>query len=162
MYKQHKIATVIPAYNEEELISKTIDEIPKYVDKIIVVDDNSQDNTSDILKSLQEKLTDKLILIKHEENVGVGGAIKTGYKKALDLEMDIATVMAGDAQMDPDELHKLIEPIIKDKADYTKGNRLTHKEKIKMPTIRAFGNGMLTFLTKIASGYWNVIDPQNG
>lgn len=94
--------------------------------------------------------------------MGVGEAIKSGYKKAYELDMDISAVMAGDAQMDPKELDKLLDPIIDNNAEYTKGNRLTHKEKMKMPKIRAFGNGILTFLTKISSGYWNIIDPQNG
>jgi len=162
MYKENKIAVVVPAYNEEKQISKTLTTIPDFVDKIIVVDDNSRDNTVNIVESLENEFSDKILLVKHEENKGVGGAIKTGYKKALDLEIDIAAVMAGDAQMDPNELHKLLDPVVDGQADYTKGNRLTHKEKMKMPRLRAFGNGMLTFLTKIASGYWNVIDPQNG
>ena len=162
MYKKKKIAVVIPAYNEEKLISKTITTIPKYVDKIVVIDDCSNDDTISNVTSLKKDLSDKLILIKHEKNLGVGEAIKTGYKKALELEIDITTVMAGDGQMNPDELYKLLDPIIDNKADYTKGNRLTHKEKIKMPRYRALGNGLLTFLTKIASGYWNIIDPQNG
>lgn len=162
MYKENKIAIVVPTYNEEQLIEKTINTMPDFVDKIIVVDDHSQDKTMLIVKSLQEKLPDKILFIKHEENTGVGGAIKTGYKKSLESKMDITAVMAGDAQMDPNELHRLLDPIIEGKTDYTKGNRLTHKEKIKMPRYRAFGNGILTFLTKIASGYWNVIDPQNG
>jgi len=162
MYKNNKIAVIIPAYNEEKLISKTITTIPDFVDQIIVVDDGSSDNTYEIVKSLQKKYSNKLILIKHEKNLGVGGAIKTGYKKALELTINIVAIMAGDAQMDPNELHKLLDPIIEKKADYAKGNRLTHKEKIKMPRFRAFGNGILTFLTKIASGYWNIIDPQNG
>ena len=162
MYKRKKIAVIVPAYNEEELISKTIATIPNFVDKIIVIDDSSEDNSVKVIKNLQKKLSKKLILIEHENNKGVGEAIKTGYKKSLDLDIDITAIMAGDAQMDPNQLCRLIDPIIEEKADYTKGNRLTHKEKIKMPRFRAFGNGLLTFLTKIASGYWNVIDPQNG
>jgi glycosyltransferase involved in cell wall biosynthesis len=162
LYKEKTITVVVPAYNEEQLISQTITTIPNFVDKIIVIDDNSKDNTVKIVDSLQKKFSNKLILIKHEKNKGVGAAIKTGYKKSLELNTDITAVMAGDAQMDPNELHRLIDPIIEEKADYAKGNRLTHKKRIKMPRFRAFGNGMLTFLTKISSGYWNVIDPQNG
>ncbi|MCK4364589.1 MAG: glycosyltransferase family 2 protein [Thermoplasmatales archaeon] len=162
MYRKNKIAVIIPAYNEEKLISKTITTIPDFVDQIIVVDDNSNDNTFKLVRSLQKKYSKKVFLIKHDKNLGVGGAIKTGYKKSLELKMDITVVMAGDAQMDPNEVNKLLDPIIEKKADYTKGNRLTHKDKMKMPKSRAFGNGMLTFLTKISSGYWNIIDPQNG
>lgn len=162
MYKEKTIAVIVPAYNEENLISQTITTIPDFVDKIIVIDDHSRDKTAEIVQSYMKKLTDKLILVQHEKNKGVGAAIKTGYKKSLELGIDITAVMAGDAQMDPNELHRLLDPIIEGKTDYAKGNRLTHKEKIKMPRFRAFGNGILTFLTKIASGYWNVIDPQNG
>jgi len=162
MYKNKKIAVVVPAYNEEKLIRKTILTIPKYVDKIIIIDDNSVDNTLQIVKNLFKKNPSKIIIFHHKKNIGVGAAIKTGYRKAININVDIVAVMAGDAQMDPFLLHNLLDPIIDEKSDYTKGNRLTHKEKIKMPKFRAFGNGLLTFLTKISSGYWSIIDPQNG
>ena len=162
MYKQTKIAVVVPAYNEEKLIVKTVTTIPNFVDKIIVVDDKSTDDTINIVESLQRNSSDRLFLIKHERNKGVGGAIKTGYKKALDIDMDITAVMAGDGQMDPEPLPKLLDPIIEGKVEYTKGNRLEHIEKLKMPRIRRFGNSILTLLTKVASGYWNILDPQNG
>jgi len=162
MYKNNKIATIVPAYNEERLILKTISSIPEFVDKIIVVNDKSEDNTPHILALLKKDFSNRLVIINHKKNSGVGKAIKSGYKKSLELDMDISAVIAGDAQMDPEELYKLLDPIIDEKTDYSKGNRLTHKDKIKMPKIRAFGNGILTFLTKIASGYWNIIDPQNG
>lgn len=161
MYKNKTIAVVVPAYNEEKLISKTINTIPNFVDRIIVIDDKSKDNTTNIVKSLQ-KNNDRLILIKHDKNKGVGKAIKTGYKKALDLEIDITAVMAGDAQMDPDQLSKLLDPIIEKRADYTKGNRLLSRDLKKMPKTRQRGNAVLTILTKVSSGYWNIMDPQNG
>ncbi|WP_049893082.1 glycosyltransferase family 2 protein [Natronococcus jeotgali] len=101
--------------------------------------------------------------IQHEENRGVGGAIKTGYKRALEDKMDITAVMGGDGQMDPDILYKFLDPIVDDKADYTKGNRLLYKEfREGMSKWRFFGNSILTFLTKISSGYWKTMDPQNG
>ncbi len=162
MYREKKVSVVIPAYNEEKHIQNTIETIPEYVDKIIVVDDHSIDTTASIVQKLRNNEKGKLEFIHHDMNKGVGEAIKTGYIKSLDLGIDIAAVMAGDAQMDPNELYRLLDPIVEGKAEYTKGNRLTHKEKVKMPRIRAFGNGILTFLTKIASGYWTVIDPQNG
>jgi glycosyltransferase involved in cell wall biosynthesis len=161
-YKEKKIVVVIPAYNEEKHVSKVIDTMPDYVDKIIVVDDCSDDKTYEIVKSYQNELDNKLILIRHEKNKGVGGAIKTGYEKALDLDVDITAVLAGDAQMDPDQLQKLLNLIIEGKAEYTKGNRLVHPEKLQMPQFRRFGNSILTLLTKIATGYWSIIDPQNG
>jgi glycosyltransferase involved in cell wall biosynthesis len=162
MYKEWKIAVVVPAYNEAQLIAKTVTTIPDFIDIIIVVDDKSTDDTATIVKSLQRDCSERLILITHERNRGVGGAIKTGYEKALALDMDIIVVMGGDAQMDPDQLPKLLEPIIEGRVDYTKGNRLEQDENLEMPRIRRFGNGALTLLTKIASGYWGVIDPENG
>lgn len=105
----------------------------------------------------------RVVPIQHEENRGVGGAIKTGYKRALDDEISITAVMGGDGQMDPDILHKFLDPIVEDEADYAKGNRLLYKEyRQGMSKWRFFGNSILTFLTKIASGYWKTMDPQNG
>jgi glycosyltransferase involved in cell wall biosynthesis len=105
----------------------------------------------------------RVVPIQHEENRGVGGAIKTGYQRALDDEVDITAVMGGDGQMDPDILHKFLDPIVEDEADYAKGNRLLYKEYRKgMSRWRFFGNSILTFLTKISSGYWKTMDPQNG
>jgi glycosyltransferase involved in cell wall biosynthesis len=162
MYREHKIAVVIPCYNEEKLIGKTLSTMPKYVDKIIVVDDASKDNTYDIAKKFFKILRSKLTIIRHRYNQGVGGAIVTGYKKALSENANVVAVMAGDAQMPPEHLPKLLDPIIEDRADYTKGNRLFSRELGKMPQRRRRGNAMLTLLTKIASGYWDIIDPQNG
>ncbi|MDL0125109.1 glycosyltransferase family 2 protein [Halobacterium salinarum] len=105
----------------------------------------------------------RVISTQHEENRGVGGAIKTGYLRALEDEIDITAVMGGDGQMDPDILHKFLDPIVEDEADYTKGNRLLYKEyREGMSKWRFFGNSILTFLTKVASGYWKTMDPQNG
>ncbi|TYL37227.1 glycosyltransferase family 2 protein [Natronococcus pandeyae] len=105
----------------------------------------------------------RVVPIQHEQNRGVGGAIKTGYKRALADELDITAVMGGDGQMDPDILYKFLDPIVEDKADYTKGNRLLYKDyREGMSKWRFFGNSILTFLTKISSGYWKTMDPQNG
>ncbi len=105
----------------------------------------------------------RVVPVLHEENLGVGGAIKTGYKRALEDEIDITAVMGGDGQMDPDILYKFLDPIVEDEADYTKGNRLIYKEyREGMSKWRFFGNSILTLLTKIASGYWKTMDPQNG
>ncbi len=162
MFKNKKIAVVVPAYNEEELIEKTIATMPDYVDKIIVVDDCSKDSTPQILKSLKEK-NPKLTIIRHKENMGVGKAIITGYEESIKQDMDITAVMAGDAQMDPEDLPGLLAPVAEGKADYTKGNRLLTRDVRKaMPGLRYFGNSLLTILNKIATGYWNVMDPQCG
>ena len=105
----------------------------------------------------------RVVPIQHETNRGVGGAIKTGYQRALEDELDITAVMGGDGQMDPDILHKFLDPIVEDEADYAKGNRLLYKEyRQGMSKWRFLGNSILTFLTKVASGYWKTMDPQNG
>lgn len=163
MYKNNKVGVVVPAYNEEEFIGKVIETIPSFVDKIIVVDDRSEDNTVRAVKKIVESLKDKLVMIQHEENNGVGASIVTGYKKALKEGLDIVVVMAGDGQMNPDDMGKLLNPIVDSDMDYVKGNRLLTEDVRKiMPGIRYFGNSLLTILTKIASGYWHVMDPQCG
>jgi len=162
MYLKKTIAVVVPAYNEEKLIARTLKEIPDLVDKMIVVDDASTDNTARIIAELAEN--DKRIqLIQHEVNQGVGGAIVTGYKKARDIGIDVTVVMAGDAQMDPNDLIRIIEPVAKGSADYTKGNRLFYGDSWNMiPHYRYLGNSFLSLMTKISSGYWHIADSQSG
>ena len=162
MYLGKRIAVVVPAYNEERLIEKTIRSIPKLADKIIVVDDASVDSTASIVRRLTEE-DERVELIAHDENQGVGGAIITGYKRARDLEMDVTVVMAGDGQMDPRDFVPIVEPVAKDEADYTKGNRLFFGDAWHMiPHYRYLGNSFLSLLTKIASGYWHIADSQSG
>jgi len=162
MYLKKTIAVVVPAYNEEKLIARTLKEIPDLVDKMIVVDDASTDNTARIVKELAEN-DQRIQLIQHEENQGVGGAIVTGYKKARDLEIDATVVMAGDAQMDPNDLIRIIEPVADGSADYTKGNRLFYGDSWNMiPHYRYLGNSFLSLMTKISSGYWHIADSQSG
>ena len=162
MYLNKTIAVVVPAYNEEKLISKTLSSIPEFVDKIIVVDDASKDNTSGSVKKLAEK-NKRILLIEHEKNQGVGGAIVTGYKIARDAEIDVTVVMAGDAQMDPNDLISIVEPVASGSADYTKGNRLFYGDAWNMiPHHRYLGNSFLSLMTKIASGYWHIADSQSG
>ena len=162
MYLKKTIAVVVPAYNEEKLIARTLKEIPDLVDKMIVVDDASTDNTARIIKELAEN-DQRIQLIQHEENQGVGGAIVTGYKKARDLEIDATVVMAGDAQMDPSDLVRIIEPVVNGSADYTKGNRLFYGDSWNMiPHYRYLGNSFLSLMTKISSGYWHIADSQSG
>ena len=160
MYKEKTIAVVVPAYNEEKFIGRVISTMPTYVDKIIVVDDGSGDRTSEIAKSFEDS---RIILLRHEANRGVGAAIATGYRRALEEDADIVAVMAGDAQMDPEYLPELLDPVVEGSADYTKGNRLLSPDFRKnMPKFRFFGNSILSFLTKVSSGYWHVMDTQNG
>jgi len=163
MYKDKTIGVVIPAYNEEKLIGQVIETMPEYVDHIIVVDDCSQDNTIDVVNSYFPEMDNRLHLIEHQTNQGVGGAIADGYKWCRDHELDIIAVMAGDAQMNPDDLPRLLEPIVADTVDYTKGNRLfTGDAWNQIPKIRYLGNSAMSLLTKIASGYWHVADSQSG
>ncbi len=162
MYLEKTIAVVVPAYNEEKLIARTIDSIPDLVDKIIVVNDASKDDTKNITKQLSEK-NSKVLLINHAVNQGVGGAIVTGYIAARDAEIDVTVVMAGDAQMDPKDLIPIIKPVAEGSADYTKGNRLFHGDAWRMiPHYRYLGNSSLSLMTKIASGYWHIADSQSG
>jgi len=126
----------------------------------IVVDDCSPDNTTDIVKNIND---DRIHLISHQENQGVGGATLTGYRLATELNADIVVKMDGDDQMDPNYLPQLLRPILQGEADYTKGNRFIHlKEISSMPLVRRIGNAGLSFMVKIASGYWNIFDPTNG
>lgn len=205
------VAVVVPAFNEEKQISHVLSTMPHFVDRIIVVNDCSTDNTAEVVLSyikedraigrvikeslcksndnqydraeilLKEKRqqemqyfvpseiantspdTDRIILINHLKNGGVGAAIARGYKWCLDHAIDCTAVMAGDAQMDPSELKSICTPVLNDGIDYVKGNRLIHGgARLVMPKTRFLGNSILSILTKIASGYWHVSDTQTG
>jgi glycosyltransferase involved in cell wall biosynthesis len=163
MYSEKTIGVVVPAYNEEKLIDRVIDTMPAFVDKIVIVDDCSKDNTTLVVQSYVNKHPDRVVLIRHEVNQGVGGAIATGYKWCRDQKIDATVVMAGDAQMDPNDLPALLDPVVNNEVDYSKGNRLISGEAWnKIPRVRYLGNAMLSLLTKIASGYWHVADSQTG
>lgn len=162
MFKNKRIGVVVPAHNEEEFIAMVIGTMPDFVDKIYVVNDASKDKTIEIVlnKAMQNK---KLVLINRDTNGGVGAAILSGHNRALQDGMDVLAVMAGDGQMDPAVLHNILDPVVAGKADYVKGDRLSRWEHRKeMPTLRTFGNFLLTWMTRIASGYWNISDPQDG
>lgn len=163
MYRAQTISIVVPAYNEETQILKVIDTAPDFVDYIVIVNDCSKDKTSDVVRAHKLFASKRLVLIEHEINQGVGGAIATGYKWSRDNGIHIAVVMAGDAQMNPADMPALLDPVVDNEADYTKGNRLVTGEAFKkIPKIRFFGNSVLSLLTKIASGYWHVADSQTG
>jgi len=162
MYLNKTIGVVVPAYNEEKLIGETLRSIPLFVNTIIVVDDNSSDMTAEIVRSIAES-DKRVVFIKHRRNQGVGGAIITGYKKAVELGIEVTAVMAGDNQMDPRDLKNILRPVAKGIVDYTKGNRLFQGDAWNMiPHYRYFGNSFLSLLTKIASGYWHIADSQTG
>lgn len=211
MLDNKKIAVVVPAYNEAKQIGIVIETMPDFVDRIVIVDDNSNDGMSSVVldyiqkdtskKSsfpyfpdnvkenlfnrseifMQNKMvsdiglytpsvilntneeTDRIILIQNKKNAGVGGGIARGYKWCLDHGIHVVAVMAGDGQMDPDELYDICKPVVDGEADYTKGNRLRHPSSwYTIPKVRFFGNSILSILTKIASGYWKVSDTQTG
>lgn len=163
MLNDQNIAVVVPCYNESLLIGRVIETMPSFVDRIFVVDDVSKDETCAIVQGYVNKDPDRVILIRHTVNQGVGGAIATGYKAARDEGIEVTAVMAGDAQMDPAELESIVWPVLSGEYDYTKGNRLFSGEAWEMiPRVRYLGNAMLSLLTKIASGYWHVADSQSG
>ena len=162
MFRECSIGVVVPAYNEEKLIVKTLTTMPAIVDSIFVVNDGSQDDTLNQITQCQAN-DSRIIIVNHEKNKGLGQSLIDGYVAARDANIDIVAVMAGDAQMNPDDLENLIVPIAEGRADYTKGNRLLRDEVYeRMPKHRFFGNNILTLLTKFATGYWHSIDPQCG
>jgi glycosyltransferase involved in cell wall biosynthesis len=162
MIDNKTIGVVVPAYNEELLIGKTISTMPEYVDRIYIINDCSKDKTKEIILKFMDN-NKKIFLIDHVQNQGVGQSLIDGYVRAREEGMDVVAVMAGDAQMNPDDLINLVTPIIEGRTDYTKGNRLLREDVTsRMPRYRYIGNSLLTFLTKFSTGYWHVIDPQCG
>jgi len=163
MYRGKSVGVVVPCHNEEHLVGTVIDTMPDYVDRIIVVDDVSSDSTAAIVDDYVEGAPERVRLIRHDRNSGVGAAIVTGYKAAIGEHIDITAVMAGDAQMDPDDLASLLDLLVDDRCDYSKGNRLfTGDAWNAIPKVRYLGNSALSLMTKIASGYWHVADSQTG
>ena len=162
MLEEKTISVVIPTFNDGYLLGKTLDGIPNYVDKIIVVNDGSDPDTEELLN--KHKLSDqRIIVIDHKTNMGLGQSLIDGYLHALDFKSDITAVMAGDNQMAPNDLINVIQPIADGHYDYVKGNRLLRDDVTKrMPLYRFIGNSFLSLLTKIATGYWKLIDPQCG
>lgn len=154
-----RVAVVVPAYNEERLIAHTLRTIPAYVDHIVVVDDASTDATAREVASVYDPRVEHVL---HPQNRGVGAAIVTGYRRAFERGAEVAAVMAGDGQMDPDDLARLLEPVLRREADYAKGDRLSHPEAIvRMPLARWVGNHGLSAMTRIATGL-HVHDSQCG
>ncbi|WP_254547449.1 glycosyltransferase family 2 protein [Halomarina pelagica] len=178
MYRNHSVGVVVPAYNEQGLIGRVIDTVPGFVDHVYVIDDGSTDGTWEEIQAhatavnrqreVEQVLADGghqaiVLPFRNEENLGRGGSVKFGYREALEDGMDIVAVMDGDGQMDPSILDRMLDPIVEGRADYVKGNRLSSRKSWQgMSRFRLFGNVMLTFLTKISTGYWGVSDSQNG
>jgi glycosyltransferase involved in cell wall biosynthesis len=160
MLGDRTVAVVVPAYHEADKIAATIQSIPTFVDRVIVVDDGSRDDTAGIARGLGHP---RLEMIVHAENCGVGAAIATGYARALALGIDATVVMAGDGQMDPADLPRVLAPVVDGSADYAKGNRLAWPGGWRqVPPVRLAGSVALSWLTRLASGYWHVFDSQCG
>ena len=190
MFDGHTVAVAIPAYNEESFVADVIDSVPDYVDRVYPVDDGSTDDTwreirraADATNREQDDraavvaqpehrgdggmetggFARRVVPLRHQENRGVGAAIKTAYVRAREDDLDVTVVVGGDGQMDPERMGALIEPIVDGRVDYTKGNRFLYDGGLsEMPRHRVFGNVLLGHLTKFASGYWKLGDSQSG
>ena len=162
MFEGKRVAVVVPAYQEEQLLPVTLAGIPAFVDRIYVVDDCSPDGTATRAEECAAA-DPRVELIRHERNGGVGAAIVTGYLRAVEERIDVTAVMAADNQMDPAELEGLVAPVARGEVDYAKANRLfTGQAWELIPRHRYLGNAVLSMLTKIASGYWHIADSQSG
>jgi glycosyltransferase involved in cell wall biosynthesis len=160
MYRGLTVAVAIPAYRAESTIAGVVSSLPDLVDRVIVVDDASPDGTGAALAAIRDA---RLTVLTHEKNRGVGGAMKTAFRKSLELGGDIVVKLDSDGQMDPAQLPVLLDALIDNHCDYAKGNRfLDTRALVQMPRLRLLGNLALTFMTKAASGYWHIFDPQNG
>jgi glycosyltransferase involved in cell wall biosynthesis len=160
MLEGKRVAVVVPAYDEEQLVATTIRGVPEFVDRIYVVDDASRDGTATAALAAGDG---RVEVLAHERNEGVGAAIVTGYKRSIADGVDVVCVMAGDNQMDPSDLERIALPVARGEIDYAKANRLVSGEAWEaMPRARYLGGAMLSLLTKIASGYWHVADSQSG
>ncbi|WP_435159764.1 glycosyltransferase family 2 protein [Haladaptatus sp. DFWS20] len=174
MYEGHTIGVVVPAYNEEGFVGDVLDSLPDFVDRVYAIDDASTDDTWDEIRThaaverapragVSDDTDGRVVAIRHEQNRGAGGAIKTGYLAARDDEIDVTVTIDADGQMNPGMMTRFLDPIVAGEADYTKGNRLSNPDfRSAMPRFRLLGNWLLTGLTRVASGYWDVTDPQNG
>ena len=158
---KHKIGVVIPCYKVSAQILSVLNDIGPEVDLIVVVDDYCPEKTGMLV---ERKTSDtRIVVVKHSENLGVGAAVITGYKLALDQNIDVIVKVDGDGQMDPSLINNFVIPIITGRADYTKGNRFFNIDGLtSMPRMRLIGNTLLSFVTKISSGYWDIFDPTNG
>jgi hypothetical protein len=160
VYRNSLVAVVIPAHNEERHVGEVIEHIPSFVDEVIVVDDASTDGTADaVIASGRSNVT----LIRRPRNGGMGSAIVDGFRAALDKGVDLVAVLDADGQMDSGQLPRLLDPIVDGETDFSKGNRFFSRRSFEgMPAYRVFGNLVLTFLTKVATGYWHMVDSENG
>lgn len=174
MYEGQTVGVVIPAYEEADHVASVVSSIPVFVDRIYAIDDASTDDTWNEINRITEEMngeashatslySQRVVPIQHTENRGAGGAVITGYEYARADGIDVIAVMDGDGQMDPSELERIVEPVASGEVGYAKGNRLLRSaDRSEMSRWRLFGNALLTMLTRVASGYWDMSDPQNG
>lgn len=156
------VVAVIPAYNEGKHIADVLHSLPNFLRHVVVVNDCSRDDTAEVVRRVAAE-DPRVILVNHEKNQGVGGAMVSGFRKALELQAQIVVKLDGDGQMDPTYLRELLQPLLTGEADFAKGNRFHDFRAIsRMPLLRRAGNMGLSFLTKAAVGYWNCFDPCNG
>ncbi|MEP7085592.1 MAG: glycosyltransferase family 2 protein [Betaproteobacteria bacterium] len=156
-----RVAVVVPSYRVSRQILGVLAAIPEDVAQIYVIDDLCPEATGHVVEAAT---TDRRVrVLRHVENLGVGGAVVTGYRQAIADGMDIIVKLDGDGQMDPALIPHLVKPIVEGRADYTKGNRFYSFDLLRtMPAVRLVGNAALSLINKIASGYWSIMDPTNG
>lgn len=156
-----RIAVVIPCHRVRDQVLRVIARIPSLVHRIYVIDDACPQRSGERVE--QECGDPRVSVLFNTVNLGVGGAVMVGYAKAIEDGADVIVKMDGDDQMDPTSLPQLVGPILRGQADYTKGNRFYDLAEIgRMPRMRIFGNAVLSFMTKMSSGYWDIFDPTNG
>jgi dolichol-phosphate mannosyltransferase len=157
-----RIAVVVPAYQAERSVAGVLATIPAWVSRIVVVLDACRDGTAEVVRRAAAA-DPRIDIVEHADNRGVGAAMRSGYRRALEDGAEILVKMDSDGQMDPARLASLVMPVALGRADYTKGNRFLHPREIRaMPLVRLVGNAALSFLSKLSTGYWNLLDPTNG
>ncbi len=155
-----KIAVIIPAYRAAHSLPAVLGSIPAFIDHIVVVDDGSGDRTADAARAFPDP---RVTLVVHEANQGVGGAVLSGYARAHELGCAVFVKMDADGQMKPEHLPELLAPILEGRADYAKGNRFAHADRLQaMPLLRRLGNTIHSYMTKFATGHWHIFDATNG
>lgn len=157
---QAAVAVVIPCFRVRAHLADVIAGIPPEVSHIVAVDDRCPERSGEVAAACGDP---RVTVVWHEVNQGVGGAVATGYRKAMELGCDVMVKVDGDGQMDPALIGRFIAPLMDGRADYAKGNRFSDFRALQaMPKVRLFGNSVLSFLVKAASGYWTMMDPTNG
>ncbi len=161
LQRMPRMAVVIPSYKVRDHVLGVITRIGPEVERIYVVDDCCPVRSGELVQS--ECTDQRVVVLRHEQNQGVGGAVMTGYGAAIADGLEIIIKIDGDGQMDPALISRFVAPIAAGEADYTKGNRFFDLETVRtMPGLRLFGNAVLSLMCKLSSGYWNLFDPTNG